>query len=153
MIKNLPSRPRDQSHLILIEDVISVHGESLPAACLTISKNSAVIPIHNVFDHLTANIFKNLRLCALRIEYVVKSESEVATLSVKFFDEANGLLIIVELHDRALLRIELLYLILDIVKRPEASHHFYGLSVISVIVVGRQLGLFVTHYATFISDV
>ena len=139
MIKNLPSRPRDQSHLILIEYVVSVHGESLPAACLAIGKNSAVIPIHDVLDHLTANLFKNLRLGGIRIEYVVKSESEVATLSVKFLYEANGLLIIVELHDRALLRVELLDLILYIVIWPEASHHFDGLSVISVIVVGRKL--------------
>jgi hypothetical protein len=153
VVKNLPSRPRDQSHLILIEDVISIHGESLPAACLAIGKNSTVIPIHDILDHLTANLFKNLRLGGLRIEYVVKSESEIATLSVKFLYEANGLLIIVELHYRALLRVELLYLILDIVIRPEASHNFDGLSVISVIVVGRQLGVFVTHYATFISHV
>ena len=139
MIKNLPSCPRDQSHLILIEDVVSIHGESLPAACLAIGKNSAVIPIHDVLDHLTSNFFKNLRLGGIRIEYVVKSEGEVATLSVKFLNETNGLLIIVELHDRALLRVELLYLILYIVIWPEASHHFDGLSVISVIVVGRQL--------------
>ena len=135
MIKNLSSRPRDQSHLILVEDVVAIHGESLPAACLAIGKYSTVIPIHDVLDHLTAYLFKNLRLGGLRIEYVVKSESEIATLSVKFLYEADGLLIIVKLHYRALLRVELLYLILDIVKRPEASHHFDGLSVISVIVV------------------
>lgn len=139
MIKNLPSSPRDQSHLILIENVVSIHGESLPAACLAIGKNCSVIPIHDVLDHLTANLFKNFRLGGIRIENVVKSEVEVATLSVKFLNEANSLLIVVELHDRALLRVELLDLILDIVIWPEASHHSNGLSVISVIVVRRQL--------------
>lgn len=105
MIKNLPSRPRDQSHLILIEDVVSVHCESLTAACLAIGKNSTVVTIHDVLYHLTANFFKNFRLGGIRIEYVVKSESEVATLCVKFLNETNGLLIIVEFHDRALLRV------------------------------------------------
>ena len=77
----------------------------IPAACLAIGKNCSVIPIHDVLDHLTANLFKNFRLGGIRIENVVKSEVEVATLSVKFLNEANSLLIVVELHDRALLRV------------------------------------------------
>ena len=49
------------------------HGESLAGAGLAVSKNAEVAPIHDAPQQL-ASIFKNLILCAIWPEYLVKYE-------------------------------------------------------------------------------
>lgn len=147
MVENLPNSPRNETFASLAKDVVSVHGISLAAASLSVSKDGTVVALHDVLDHLLANDVEDFFLASLRTEDMVEGESRVVAVSNILFLEPDALLIVTVEYHLTLLWIEFNELFLYFVVGSESGHDLDRLFVDSASYVGRDVGDLVAHDA------
>lgn len=130
MIEDLPSCPWHNSHLSVIKNVFTVHGEGLSTPGLTISKYCPIVTLHDIFYHLTSNDPKDFLLTDDGLENMIEGKSQIRTLSVKFFNQSDSLFIVfIKRYNLTLVWIEFLDLLLYGVVWTESRNYFNTLPV------------------------
>lgn len=77
MIEDLTSCSWHHTHFGFIENILTIHSESLSASSLTISENRPIVTLHDILNHLTAHDTKDFLLTDAGLEDMIEGESQV----------------------------------------------------------------------------
>jgi hypothetical protein len=77
MIEDLTSCSWDKTHFAFIKYIFSVHGKSFATSSLAVSKNSAIIALHNILNHRASHYTKDFFLAYIGLEDMIKGKAQV----------------------------------------------------------------------------
>lgn len=103
MIEDLPCSSWYNTHKLIIEYIITIHSESFSTSSLTICKYGAVVPHHNIINHLFPDKIKHFFLCRILSKHMIVCKDQVTIMTVIFFLYFDSLVIIAK-HDHFIFR-------------------------------------------------